>query len=455
MSTNITAAPGENPTGTQGAGDGPGDRNGKGTGKAAGGGPLGGMLSGARGKLTYPVVMLIIAGALVALSLLRIVTGTDELTSSGQYSSALGAAVPIGLAGLGGLWAERAGVINIGLEGMMMLGTFGAGWMGWQHGPWVAALAGIIGGALGGLIHAIATVTFGVDHIVSGVAMNILALGVVQFLAKLWFGAEGSDAAAAGGNDKQSPPMEDMPTFTVPGLADGLQAVEKHHWFLVSDLAGILGSLVSNVSWLAVLAIVLFVGSFFALWRSSFGLRLRSCGESPVAAETLGVNVVRYKYAAVVVSGALAGLGGAFLAIGVHIYQDQQTGGRGYIGLATMIFGNWRPGGVAMGAGLFGFMDALQQRGGGPTVHALLLLLAVLLAGLALWKLRSGGRIQAAVSGVSAVALLVWYLMTDTVPLEFVEMSPYITTLLVLSLAAQRLRPPKAIGKSYRRGQGT
>lgn len=409
----------------------------------------------ARRRLSYPVVLLIIAGGLVALSLLRLVTGADQVTSSGQFSSALAAAVPIGLAGLGGLWSERAGVINIGLEGMMMLGTFAAGWTGWQHGPWVAALAGIAGGALGGLVHAVATVTFGVDHIVSGVAVNILAFGVVQFLAKLWFGAEGSAAADAGGNDKQSPPMADMPAFTVPGLSDALQAVEKHHWFLVSDLAGILGSLVSDVSWLAVLAVVLFAGSFYVLWRSAFGLRLRSCGESPVAAETLGVNVLRYKYAAVTVSGALAGLGGAFLAIGVHIYQDQQTGGRGYIGLATMIFGNWRPGGVALGAGLFGFMDALQLRAGGPTVHALLLLVAVLLAALALWKLRTGGPARAAISAVTAVGLLVWYLMTDTVPLEFVEMSPYITTLLVLSLAAQRLRPPKAIGRSYRRGQGT
>jgi ABC-type uncharacterized transport system permease subunit len=448
VSTNITAEAGGTGSGTQLGKSGPGD------GKGGGGRSLKERLTGGR-KLSYPAVLLIIAVGLVTLSLLRIVTGSDEVTSSGQYSAALAAAIPIGLAGLGGLWSERAGVINIGLEGMMMLGAFAAGWMGWQHGPWVAALAGVVGGALGGLIHAIATVTFGVDHIVSGVAVNILALGVVQFLAKLWFGAEGSEAAKAGGNDKQSPPMEDMPTFSVPGLADGLHAVEKHGWFLVSDLAGILGSLVSNVSWLALLAVALFVGSFFALWRSSFGLRLRSCGESPVAAETLGVNVLRYKYAAVVVSGALAGLGGAFLAIGVHIYQDQQTGGRGYIGLATMIFGNWRPGGVAMGAGLFGFMDALQLRGGGPTVHALLLLLAVLLAGLALWKLRKGGVIQAALSGVAAVGLLVWYLMTDTVPLEFVEMSPYITTLLVLSLAAQRLRPPKAIGRSYRRGQGT
>ncbi|MFG7945095.1 MULTISPECIES: ABC transporter permease [Streptomyces] len=411
----------------------------------------------ARRRLTYPVVLLLLAGGLVLFSLIRVLTGANDLTSSNQFSSALSAAVPIGLAGLGGLWAERAGVVNIGLEGMMMLGTFAAGWAGWQYGPWAAVLAGVVGGALGGLLHALATVTFGVDHIVSGVAINILALGLVRYLAKIWFGADGSEAAKAGGNDKQSPPMDDMPTFTVPGLSDGLHTIEKHHWFVVSDLAGILRAAVHEVSWVTLLTVVLFAGSFFVLWRSSFGLRLRSCGENPTAAESLGVNVYRYKYAALAVSGALAGLGGAFLAIGVHIYQEQQTGGRGYIGLATMIFGNWRPGGVAMGAGLFGFMDALRVVGGGATVHGLLLLAAVLLLALAAWKVRAGlrsGRVQAAVSVVIAALLVIWYALTETVALEFVEMTPYVTTLLVLSLAAQRLRPPRAVGKSYRKGEG-
>ncbi|MHB6909315.1 ABC transporter permease [Streptomyces sp. DB-54] len=410
--------------------------------------------TGGRRKLTYPWVLLIIAGALVAVSALRAVSGAGDLTSGGQFGAALSAAVPIGLAGLGGLWSERAGVINIGLEGMMMLGSFAAGAVGWQHGPWAAALAGVLGGALGGLVHAVATVTFGVDHIVSGVALNILALGATQYLATLWFGQESSAAMAAGGNDKQSPPMPDMPTFTVPGLADWLNGIESHHWFLVSDLAGVLGGAVTGVSWLTLLTVGLFVGTFFLLWRSSFGLRLRSCGEAPLSAETLGVNVYRYKYAAILVSGALAGLGGAFLAISVHFYQDGQTGGRGYIGLATMIFGNWRPGGVALGAGLFGFMDAMQLRSGGPTVHALLLGLAALLAGLALVRLRAAKRAQAAVAAVAAAVLVVWYALSDNVPLELVEASPYIATLLVLALFSQRLRAPKAIGKPYRRGQG-
>ncbi|MGK5732566.1 ABC transporter permease [Streptomyces sp. URMC 124] len=405
-------------------------------------------------KLSYPVVLLIIAGALLLLSALRMITDANDLTSSGQYSSALAAAVPIGLAGLGGLWAERAGVVNIGLEGMMMLGTFCAGWMGWQHGPWVAALAGVIGGAVGGLVHAIATVTFGVDQIISGVAMNILALGVTQYFAKLLFGAEGSAAQEAGGNDKQSPVMDNMPDFSIPGLSDWLGDVEKHHWFFVSDLAGVVRGLVTHVSWLTIVAGLLFVLTFFVLWRSAFGLRLRSCGESPVAAESLGVNVYTYKYAAVVVSGALAGLGGAFLAIGTHMYSDGQTAGRGYIGLATMISGNWRPGGVAMSAGLFGFMDSLQLRSGGPTVHALLLLLAVLLIGFAAWRLKAS-KVQAAViAGVIGALLIVWYVTTDTVPLELVVATPYVATLLVLSVSSQRLRMPKANGKPYRKGQG-
>ncbi|GAB3967291.1 ABC transporter permease [Streptomyces sparsus] len=407
-----------------------------------------------RVRFSYPVVLLILAGAVLALSTLRVITGADSITASTQYAAALSLAVPIGLAGLGGLWAERAGIINIGLEGMMMLGTFAAGWIGWQHGPWMAAFAGIVGGALGGLVHAVATVTFGVDHIVSGVAINILALGTVQFLAKLWFGADGSAAAAAGGNDKQSPPMDDMPTFSIPLLADWLGSVERHNWFFVSDAAGILRGGMSNVSWLTLLAALLFVGTFFLLWRTPFGLRLRSCGEAPISAESLGVNVYLYKYYAVIVSGAMAGLGGAFLTIGVHFYQDQMTNGRGYIGLATMIFGNWRPGGVAMGAGLFGFTDALRLRSGGPTVHALLLLFAVLLIGLALWKLYKGQKRQAAINGVLGAVLVVWYATTDTVPQELVAASPYLTTLLVLALFSQRLRVPKTIGKSYRRGQG-
>ncbi|MGW1889561.1 ABC transporter permease [Streptomyces sp. NPDC002004] len=415
--------------------------------KAAGASPL------KRRRHSPAQITLMIAGALLLVAAVRVATGADQLTSEGQISAAVGLAVPIALAGLAGLWSERSGVVNIGLEGMMILGTFGAGWIGWQTNPWLGLLCGIGFGVIGGLVHAVATITFGVDHIVSGVAVNLLALGATQYLAKIFF-SEGT-ASAKGGNPKQSPPVDSLPSVTIPGLSSGLKSIEKHHWFFVSDLAGILGGLVTDVSVVTILAVVLFVGSWWILWRTSFGLRLRSCGENPIAAESLGVNVYSYKYAAVAVSGGLAGLGGAFLALVTsHTYLEGQTGGRGYIGLAAMIFGNWRPGGVAVGAGLFGFSDALQLRNGGETVHALLLLLFVLLVLLSLWKLYRKALWQAAFSAVTAVLILVWYLLTDDVPSDFVGATPYIVTLLVLSLSAQRLRMPKADGMRYRKGQG-
>jgi simple sugar transport system permease protein len=207
------------------------------------------------------------------------------------------------------------------------------------------------------------------------------------------------------------------------------------------------------VSYVTIIAILLLLGTFVVLWRTAFGLRLRSCGEAPYAAATLGVNVIKYKYIAVVVSGALAGFGGAYLAIvAASIYREGQTAGRGYIGLAAMIFGNWRPGGLAAGAGLFGYTDALQLRGGGA-VHALLLLTAVLLAAYAAWLLYR----RRVVGGVAALAFAVlvfaWYALTDDVPPQVAFVTPYVATLLVLALASQRLRMPAADGKPYLKGE--
>ena len=403
-------------------------------------------------KMTLPVVLLIVSASLIVVAAVRAITGANDITSSGQIAGALSGAVPIGLAGLAGLWSERSGVVNIGLEGMMILGTFFGAWAGWQTNPWLGVLAGVLGGAAGGLVHAVVTVTFGVDHIIAGVAMNILATGVTAYLAKRWFTV--GEAAQKGGSPKQSPPMSDIKDFTVPGLSHWLDKVELHHWFLISDLAGVIGGVVTGISALTLLAIVLFVATFFILWRTPFGLRLRSCGENPAAAESLGVNVYTYKYIAVIVSGALAGLGGVFLAIGTHFYLAGQTGGRGYIGLAAMIFGNWRPGGLAMGAGLFGYADSLQLRNGSPSVHALLLLLALLLFAMAAWKFYRGARIGAAVALGFSVLLALWYALTDTVPDEVVQATPYVATLLVMGLSAQRLRMPKADGIPYRKGQG-
>jgi ABC-type uncharacterized transport system permease subunit len=393
--------------------------------------------------------LIALVGLVVLLGLVRVITGADDLTSSGTVMAALALSIPLAMAGLGGLWSERSGVVNIGLEGMMILGTWGAGWAAYQWGPWAGVLFGVLFGAVGGLLHAVVTVTFGVDHIVSGVAINILGLGVTQYLSVIAF--EG----VPGAGESQSPPIPNITEVSIPGLSDPLLTLQNKHWFLVSDFAGIGRGLFTGVSLLTVVCILLIIGTYFVLWRTAFGLRLRSCGESPTAAESLGVNVYLTKYAAVVASGAFAGLGGAFLAIVLgNGYREGQTGGRGYIGLAAMIFGNWRPGGLAAGAGLFGYTDALQLRRGGESVHALLLLLGVLLvAGAVILSLRRH-RVAAGASIVVGAAALAWYIQTDVVPDDFTTMTPYITTLLVLALASQRLRMPAADGLPYRRGQG-
>ncbi len=393
--------------------------------------------------------MLIFAGfGLVAFSVVRVISGANDLTSAGTVGAALGLAVPIGMAGLGGLWAERSGVVNIGLEGMMILGTFGAGWIGWQYGPWAGLVSAAAFGAAGGLIHAVATVTFGVDHIVSGVAINILGLGVTQYLASVLL--EGTP----GGGSTQSPRIDPIGSISIPFLDDALQGVEQRGWFLVSDLAGIIRGLTTNISWVTIIAALLVVATWWILWRTPFGLRLRSCGEEPYAAESLGVNVYLHKYIAVVISGGLAGFGGAYLAIvAASIYREGQTGGRGYIGLAAMIFGNWRPAGLVAGAGLFGYTDAMQLRSA-TAVHALLLLVALLLAAVAVVAFMRRRWVPGVVAVVLGAVSLVWYLSTDTLPPQVTFMTPYITTLLVLALASQALRPPKADGLPYRRGSG-
>ncbi|WP_088314633.1 ABC transporter permease [Kineosporia sp. R_H_3] len=397
--------------------------------------------SGAR-TAVYAVV-----AVLVILSVTRQLSGANDITSSGTAGAALRLAVPILLAGLAGLWSERAGVVNIGLEGMMVLGTWCGAYGALNYGPWVGLLAGIAGGALGGLVHAVATVTFGVDHIVSGVAINLLGPGIARFLSALIF------TGSEGGGVTQSPQIEQPGKFTVPGLSDALLSVEGHHWFLVSDVAGVLGGFVTGVSWVTLLGVLLVPATAFVLWRTRFGLRLRSCGENPYAAESLGVNVYLYKYLAVVISGGFAGLGGAFLSlVASNFYREGQTGGRGFIGLAAMIFGNWRPGGLLAGAGLFGFTDALQLRQGETSVHALFLALAIGLALFGGWLLYSRKVVGGAASLVVAALVLALYLLTDTVPQQFTTATPYVTTLLVLALASQRLRMPAADGLVYRRG---
>ena len=392
-------------------------------------------------------IYLYLVAGFVLLSLVRVVSGADQLTSSGTLTVTLTAAMPIALAGLGGLWSERAGVVNIGLEGMMIVGTIGAGYFTYHYGVLAGILGAVTFGVLGGALHALATVVFGVDHIVSGVAINIIAAGVTGFLAEAFF------TGLPGGGPTQSPSLDSPPTIDIPFIADPMNTLEQKHWFLVSDLASLVVMLTRNLSVFTLLGLVLIFGSTYVLWHTRFGLRLRSCGEAPEAAESLGVNVYRYKFVAVLISGGLAGLGGAYLAlVSASGFQVGQTGGRGYLGLAAMIFGNWRPTGLFLGSSLFGYIQALSFRQGTVSLHALLLIVVVILVAVAVLQLRKGSRRAAIGSLVFAAAFLAWYLVADIVPREFTTMAPYITTLLVLAFASQQLRMPAADGQVYRKG---
>ena len=394
-----------------------------------------------------PVWAWVIA-AFVLVSFARVVTGSNELDSAGTLREALTAFIPIMLAGLAGLWSERAGVVNIGLEGMMILGTIGAGYFGFYYGPWQGVVASMVFGAIGGALHALATVIFNVDHIVSGVAINLMAAGVASFLASEWF------SGLQGGGPTQSPPIDAPFQVELNGVADWAKTVEDRHWFVVSDLGSVLGALTRNLSSLAVVSLLLVVLTWYLLWRTAFGLRLRSCGESPSAAETLGVNVYRYKILAVLISGSIAGLAGGFIVlVSAGLYQNGITNGRGFIGLAAMIFGNWTPSGLLVGSSLFGYTDALQLRAGGGAVHALLLVIAIVLLVYGLFRLRRGATRADVVALVIAGLFGLWFVTTDEVPSDFTRMTPYVATLFVLAFASQRLRMPAADGLPYRRGE--
>ncbi len=401
--------------------------------------------------------ILLALGGVLTLTVAALVVGTDFLTSPATAGAALVLAVPILLAGLGGLYSERAGVVNIGLEGMMIAGTWFAAWGSWQFGPWYGVLLGAAGGAAFGLLHALATVTFNVDHIVSGVAINILGLGAMRFLSSITYNSE------TGGSVVQSPPVEGIGEFSVPFLAGGeffgrqtsdiLGWLDEQNWFFISDLAGILGGFLGDVNWLILLGLALVPFTAWLLWRTAWGLRLRSCGEDPWAAESLGVSVLRMKYFAVVISGALAGLGGAFLVlVQAGIYREGMTAGRGFIGLGTLIFGNWLPAGVLGGAFVFGFGDSLRFSGP-DVVRAFILAIAIALIIVAIYSVTRQSTRRAIISGSIGAGVLVFYMLVDDVPGQLLTATPYLITLLVLAAASQRLRMPAADGARYVKGE--
>ena len=244
---------------------------------------------------------------------------------------------PLTFAAMGGMFAERSGVVNIGLEGMMLTGAF-FGVLGADkfHHWYFGILVAMISGALMALVHAFVSIHLRADQIVSGTGINFLALGLTGFLFIRIYGANGTPGS-----------ISQIPNVNVPGAG---------HLGLVGSVFGDLNLMI----WMSFLLLIL---SSLFMFRTPIGLRIRSVGEHPRAADTVGISVYRVRYAAVIVSGVLAALGGAYLAVGyVGSFNENMTGGRGFIGLAALIFGNWRPFGAFAASLLFGFSSALAFR---------------------------------------------------------------------------------------------
>lgn len=403
------------------------------------------------------LTVLLVAVGLAVMSMARIIAEADRLTSSTTIGAGVRLAVPIALAGIGGLWAERSGTVNIGLEGMMILGTVMAGWAGWHWGPVAALIAGAIGGAAGGLLMSLATTTFGVNHIIAGFAINIIGPGVARYLANVWFTTP--EAQLLGGSISSSPRIEaKLPRFSVPWLSSGedvLGQIEDKGWFFISDGAGVLRGLTADIGVGTILAVLLTIGTWYVLWRTPIGLRLRASGERPGAAESLGVSVIVLRHAGLVISGAFAGLGGAVLVFaGSNQYQAGQVAGRGFLGLAALVFGNWLPGGVAAGSAVFGYANGLAiSLDSGTSVRGLMLAVAIGLLLVALVAAYRRSWKAVAAETIVAAVLLVTYSQITEVNENFVYMTPYIVTLVVITIFSKRQRPPAAAGIPYFKGE--
>lgn len=278
--------------------------------------------------------------------------------------------IPYLLPSLGGVFSEKVGVVNIALEGILLIGAFFTT-VGtyYSNSVIIGILFGVLSGLAVALLHAVASVTFKANQIVSGIAINLFAVGLTKFFCKIIFNSSSNSERIAGLETINIPLLSSVPVIGNPFI---------------------------------LLCIILLLLSYFTIYKTRFGLRLRAAGENPEAADSLGVNINKIRYAGVLISGALAGLGGAWLAFEQHSFTDNMSAGRGYIALAAMIIGKWNPWGAAGACLIFGFAESLSIQ-----------------------------------------------FQNLPVPTQFIQMLPYVLTIIVLAGFIGKSIPPAADGIPY------
>jgi len=305
-------------------------------------------------------------------------TAGKAFSLTGMFQASIVRAVPIALGGLAGVLSERVAVVNIAVEGMLLAGAFAGALVGSLAGGWIGIAAAILVGGLFGFLLAAMVVTYRVDQIIAGVVINLFVLGVTSYVSSQVF--------------QQYRFLNNAPvfrSFEIPLLAD----------------IPVIGPVLFQQNIFVYGAMIMVAVATYYLFYTRSGLRARAVGEHPKAADTLGIDVYRIRYVNVTIAGMVAGFGGAFLTLGlVGRFDENMTGGRGFIALAAMIFGRWHPVGALMAALIFGFADSLQQK----------------------------------------MALL-----QTPIPSEFLAMAPYIATIVVVAGLIGKARAPAADGKAY------
>jgi simple sugar transport system permease protein len=308
-------------------------------------------------------------------------------------SATLRMATPLVFCAMAGMFSERSGTIDIGLEGKMLAAAFAAACVAVVTGSaWIALLGAVIVGILMALLHGVACITYRGNQVVSGVAINIMAAGLTVVLGNAWF--------ARGGQTPDLAPDARFMPLRFPGAADASS---------IPIIGPLYGNVVSGHSLLVYVAFVTVPVAWWVLYRTRFGLRLRAVGEDPKVVDTAGISVTWLRYRAVIIAGTLCGFAGTYLAIAQNAgFSPNMTAGRGFIALAAMVFGKWRPWPAMFACLLFGLLDAIAIR----------------------------------LQGVSFPGI-------GEVPVEMIQASPYILTVVLLAGFVGRAMAPHALGHPY------